>query len=541
MIALLLALTVSSTIVDDLYGRRLLFGEDGRPLVPLGMMQGQQRVVVSAANDGGLVIDVGDVRVEATSVVIELKSSTPGVAKTLQVVETLENQARSEKRKKLEEWKAKGVDVRAYDVGGVYGVKGTVVDNRAVLIAAATLPPTLVDVRPVPIEWMETPPTAVLRVTTSTGTTEGAFVRVRAKNNGVLKVEKVEHSKGYAEHGFEDRLLRDEVIVVPDAKGLLAVVNVVDENDMVAGVLPSEMFATAPLEALKAQAVTARGELFAKIGRRHFTEPYLVCTEQHCQVYRGVTAETARTNEAARATAGELAFKDGHVVDSVYSACCGGHTEPADIVWDRPKKAELVGTRDAPSSRVSTSTTWLKPELAAAFFHGPKHTPRVPEMLDSDDKVRAFLDTPRDGAWCGRSTLNQKGAAWRWEKRFERPALDVAFKDLNVGTVTKIAVEERGPGGRLRALRVDGTAGTGRVLRELPLRKRLGNLRSGLFVIDEERDAEGGLVAVTLHGAGFGHGSGMCQQGAIGMAEAGASYRDILAHYYNGAVVKPVF
>ena len=110
-----------------------------------------------------------------------------------------------------------------------------------------------------------------------------------------------------------------------------------------------------------------------------------------------------------------------------------------------------------------------------------------------------------------------------------------------MGDVNKIVVEERGPGGRLRSLRIEGAKQSARVLRELPVRKRLSNLRSGLFVVDEERDADGTLVAVILRGAGFGHGSGMCQQGAIGLAEAGATYKDILAHYYNGAVVKRVF
>jgi SpoIID/LytB domain protein len=563
VIALALALALSSSIVDDLYGKRLLFDADGRPLVPLGMMQGQQRVVLHARE--GLVIEVGDAHVEVggdVAVTIDAVGGTPAVTRDLLVLETLENAARSQKRARLAAWKARGVDVKAYDVGGVYGVKGTVVDNRAVLIATTALPPAITDVRPVPIEWLDTLPSAQMRVTTPATTLEGPFVRVHARGGGAVLVEKVEHSVGYAEHGFEDRLLRDEVIVAPDKRALLAVVNVVDENDMVAGVLPSEMFATAPLEALKAQAVTARGELFAKIGRRHFADPHLVCSEQHCQVYRGLTAESPRTNEAARVTAGELAFLDGHVVDSVYSACCGGHTEPADVVWVRPPQKELVGRPDAPttmpapasssaatsaSSATSSATSWLRPELAAAFFkrtvHGGKATltPQIAAVLSSDDAVRAFLDKPRDSAWCGRSTLNQKGAAWRWEKRFTRADLDKAFADLGVGRVQKIAVEERGPGGRLRAVRVDGTLGTARVLRELPLRKRLGNLRSGLFVIDEERDKDGALVAVMLHGAGFGHGAGMCQQGAIGMAEAGATYTDILAHYYNGAVVKPVF
>lgn len=548
MIALSLALLLGSSVVDNLYGNRLLFGDDGRPLVPLGMMAGQKRVVVRAA--GGLVIDVGDKHVEVggdAPVVIDITSSKAGVTHTLQVLETLEGDARSGKRAALDAWKARGVDVKAFDVGGTYGVKGTVVDNRAVLIAATTLPTTLTDARPVPIEWLDKLPEAVIRVSGPKDTIEGAFVRVHAKGGGPVLVDKVEHSIGYADHGFDDRLLRDEVVVVPDKDGLLAVVNIVDENDMVAGVLPSEMFATAPLEALKAQAVTARGELFAKIGRRHFTEPYLVCTEQHCQVYKGVSAESARTNEAARATAGELAFKDGHVVDSVYSACCGGHTEPANVVWDRPAKAELVGRPDAPSTSERSTTAWLRPELANAFFTRIVHggvgvdVGVTKDVLAKDDDVRAFLAQPRDSAWCGRSSLNQKGSAWRWEKRFERAELTKAFADLGVGDVNKLVVEERGPGGRLRSLRVEGSLQTSRVLRELPVRKRFGNLRSGLFVIDEERGEDGVLVAVVFKGAGFGHGSGMCQQGAIGMAEAGASYKEILAHYYNGAVVKRVF
>ena len=170
-----------------------------------------------------------------------------------------------------------------------------------------------------------------------------------------------------------------------------------------------------------------------------------------------------------------------------------------------------------------------------------ENVPSIAAILSTEADVRTFLEQPREIAWCGRSSLNQKGSAWRWEKRFDKAQLDQAFADLGVGDVVRISIEERGPGGRLRALQVEGLKGKAQVLRELPVRKRLGNLRSGLFVIDEERDEGGGLVAVTLKGAGFGHGSGMCQQGAIGMAEAGATYKDILRHYYNGAVVKRVF
>lgn len=540
-----MAWSLSTSIIDDLYGNRLLFSADGRPLVPLGMMQGQRRVVVRAAH--GLIVEVNGKDIEVpgdTPIVIDRISGTPAITRDLLVIDTLEGSLRSTKKAQIEQWKKRGVDVRAFEVGGVYGLKGTVVDNRAVLIAATQLSPDLTQLRPVPLEWLDTVPSAVIRVSTPTAIEQSDVVRVRARDGGAVTVEKVERSVGYANHGFEDRLLRNEVIVVPDKRGWLAVVNLVDENDMVAGVLPSEMFASAPLEALKAQAVTARGELFAKIGRRHFADPFLVCSEQHCQVYQGQTAEHPRTNEAARLTAGELAFLNGHVVDSVYSACCGGHTEPADVVWDRPKKAELVGGPDAPTT---TLPTWLHPELAEGFFSQKvvrdriENVPSIAAILSTEADVRTFLEQPREIAWCGRSSLNQKGSAWRWEKRFDKAQLDQAFADLGVGDVVRISIEERGPGGRLRALQVEGLKGKAQVLRELPVRKRLGNLRSGLFVIDEERDEGGGLVAVTLKGAGFGHGSGMCQQGAIGMAEAGATYKDILRHYYNGAVVKRVF
>ncbi len=546
--SLLTSSPVRAGVVDDLYGNRLLFNADGQPLVPLGMMQGQNRVVVRASS--GLMLEVGDRTIDVaadTPVVLERLSGVAGIVRELQVLATLEGPDRPQKKAELTKWHSRGLVVRAVDVGGVYGVKGTVVDNRAVLIVSDQLvPATIEEARPVPLEWLDSAPSVVIKISTPTTTTTAAFVRVRAKNGGSVLVDKVEHSIGYKEHGFEDRLLRDEVLVIADRNGQLAVVNLVDENVMVAGVLPSEMFATAPIEALKAQAVTARGELFAKIGRRHFADPFLVCTEQHCQVYRGQTAEHPRSNDAARQTAGELAFLQGHVVDSVYSACCGGHSEPAEIVWDKPARPELVGRADAPTL-VESKASWLKADVAAGFFVGAvvnnrlTQTPSIPAVLDSDDAVRAFLEQPRDAAWCGRSSFNQKGTAWRWERRFSRADLDAAFADLNVGVVTRIVVEGRGPGGRLRALRIEGTAGTAKIFRELPVRRKLGNLRSGLFVVDEERDAKGALVAVVLRGAGFGHGSGMCQQGAIGMAEAGASYKVILAHAYNGAVVKKVF
>lgn len=551
----LVALAAPAGIVEDLYSHRLLFDGKGQPVVPVGMMQGQSRVTLEA--EGGLVVVVpdakgGEARFEVpprTPLVVEKGEPTGKAAgvEELWVLETLEAEDRGRKRDVAQAWRARGVSVEILDVGGVYGVKGTVVDNRAALVVTPAGDRALFEklerlgARPASIERLRHLPTGEVRV----GAARGAAARVTGADGGPILVRAVEHSIGYAEHGFADRSLRGEVVVVPDKKGSLAVVNLVDEDALVAGVLPSEMFATAPLEALKAQAVTARGELFAKIGRRHFADPHLVCSEQHCQVYKGVSAEHPHATRAAEETRGELAFVDGRLVDSVYSACCGGHTEAADVVWDRPPQSALAGRADAPFADPS-SRPWLRAEVEGSAFaaraaHAAPGAAAVPLDLRSDDAVRGFLALPRESAFCGRSSFNQKGDAWRWQRRFSRAELDAAFADLGVGEVRSLRVEERGPGGRLRALVVEGARKTARVLRELPVRRRLGNLRSGLFVVDEERDAGGRLVGVTLVGAGFGHGAGMCQQGAIGMAEAGFDYRQILRHYYAGAEVRRVF
>ena len=160
----------SSPLVDELFGKRLMFGGSGQPLVPLGMMQGQKRVVLRSG--GGLVVTVDGVTVEVpkdTPVVVDRMAGTAGVVRELQVLETLEGPDRSRRRPAIEAWKKRGLTVAAYDVGGVYGVKGTVVDNRAVLIAHdGPLPAGFEDTRPVPIEWLDSVPRATFRAATPT-------------------------------------------------------------------------------------------------------------------------------------------------------------------------------------------------------------------------------------------------------------------------------------------------------------------------------------------------------------------------------------
>ena len=566
-LALLCAKPARADVIEDLYGNRLLFAKDGKPLVPVRMMERFSHVEMTAR--AGLEVTVGDHKSEVPAggtLVVDRLSGQAAKLDRFTVLDTLERSDRARKKEVVARWRKRGLKVGLVPVGGVYGVKGTVIDNRALLVvsrdknamevaqasgASATPSARLLEL-----------PSVKIRVRGAGGEQIAAgasgFVRVRAKDGGAILLRRVEHSIGYDTHGFEDRELREQILVVPDHFGKLAVVNLVHEAVLVAGILPSEMFASAPMEALKAQAVTARGELFAKIGRRHLTDPYLLCSEQHCQVYKGLTAERPSANKAAEETAGELAFLDGALVDSVYSACCGGHTEPSWAVWETRPKSALQGRVDAPLADPA-SRPWFNPVVASSLFAAPPLHGIAPALvaaqgpipldLRQEERVRAFLKLPREVAYCGRSSFNQRGTAWRWTQRFTVAELNARVAHLGVGAVKRIEIPERGPGGRLRRLRVVGQEKTVEVRKEWPVRRllyRLVNgrrrpLNSGLFVIDEERDRQGRLVAVTLQGAGHGHGSGMCQQGAIGMAEAGATYKEILRHYYGGAQVERVF
>ena len=104
-----------------------------------------------------------------------------------------------------------------------------------------------------------------------------------------------------------------------------------------------------------------------------------------------------------------------------------------------------------------------------------------------------------------------------------------------------MTVTERGASGRARLMQISGDAGAATLRGELAIRRAFGMLNSAMFVVSVERDAKGRPTAWVFNGGGWGHGVGLCQTGAIGRAEAGQSYRQILDHYFNGARVARVY
>lgn len=323
-----------------------------------------------------------------------------------------------------------------------------------------------------------------------------------------VKVFQVEHDVGLPQHGREDREYPGTIRVVIDKAGKLAAVNRVDLESYLEGVVPSEMPSSYPDGALEAQAVAARSMTKVILERGGNGEPYDICSDQYCQVYTGRTRWDERTARAVRATSGYVLKNGEATVPTYFSANCGGHGESVEHVWGGAPHPSLKGRPDAPAGQSTFPVPFTEAGLAA------------------------WLESAAAMDHCGNSA-GVTNPHHRWVVQLGSKGLDgLVNKKHKVGTVTKLTPIQRGASGRLIALEVTGSKKTVVVRKELEIRRLLGGLKSSLFVVKVTRNRSGQPTAWELRGAGFGHGAGMCQNGARGMALIGRPFPEILAQYY---------
>jgi SpoIID/LytB domain protein len=230
-----------------------------------------------------------------------------------------------------------------------------------------------------------------------------------------------------------------------------------------------------------------------------------------------VGREDARFTAAVAATRGELLVReDGSaLVDAVYSAACGGHTEDNDRGWGGTADSALRGRLDADATTAKRLEPFTRIDEA-----------NVAAWLADKGEPRPYCARPRTAA-----------TSWRWKKTID---LAAAAERAGVGALIEVKIIERGVSGRAVKLEISGERGKKELRGELEIRRALGGLKSALFTLESRKD-NGKLVELTASGAGHGHGIGMCQLGAEGMAQTGVGYRDILQHYYGHSRVKRMY
>ena len=517
---------------DLLWSQALAFDGDGMPMIPLGITQGKNRFEVITHQQGTLILGQRKPRMikiaNGSRLIINLRSGRAAKVGHFVIAEqyTIAQRAKAERR--LKYWRALGFSqAQLLPLGVQMALSGTTFDNRSLALAVSR-GRTLQEAEN---QRQELQAKHQLRshIEARLITLPGGEIEVRLGNKKWRASDRVGLSFDQASskaqltilnaHRKEARGYTGQLEIVFDAQAQLAAVALVRAEELVAGTVPAESYATAPIEALKSQAIAARTELFSKLGQRHGADPFLLCDDQDCQVYRGVDARHPQTDKATAQTRGQLLF-DGTattgshlpLAHAQYSAICGGHSEDNDAVWNQPPSALLRGH---PDGRVPAPPT------------------------DDDQALSRWIDNAQAAPWCRVSSLaNRK--MFRWNRTLTGKRLRAAEKKMGIGRLRAIKVKARGVSGRARALVMTGERGTLVLEPELRIRRVLGNLPSSLFTMTIKR-VDKRIRSISFKGRGWGHGVGMCQMGAIGMAEAGYDNKSILEHYYPGSTIQTVY
>ncbi|NJK42011.1 MAG: SpoIID/LytB domain-containing protein [Acaryochloridaceae cyanobacterium SU_2_1] len=269
-----------------------------------------------------------------------------------------------------------------------------------------------------------------------------------------------------------DRWYRGQVRLVTTQTGITAI-NEVNLEDYLASVVGKEMYTSWPLESLKAQAVAARS--FALFRRnRQKTPLYDLVNTTKDQVYGGIDGEAESTRTAVKATAGQVMTYQGAVIEALFHANSGGHTEDSEQVYSS----------------------------VIPYLRG------VPDF-------------------------DQEAPNFEWSTTFT--AAQLKSRIPGIGNIRSITVQGRTAYQRVKTVKIVGDSGS-KVLSGRELRQAL-DLKSTLFSIVPQGNPSQ-ATAFAIQGRGHGHGLGMSQWGALALAKQGKNYQQILQHFYRNVAIQ---
>lgn len=339
--------------------------------------------------------------------------------------------------------------------------------------------------------------------------------------------------------------------------GNITVCNVVSMQDYVKGVLPYEMSASWPQEALRAQAMCARTYAYAGMNK-HGT--FDLCNSTHCQVYRGTNSASSNSDRAVESTNGMYILYEGKPISAVYHSSNGGATEDSENVWSG-KNAYLRGVRD-PYEDLDAAThgRWSEEytgeeiqtilnskgyEIGKVVDVRPTYT-AMGNMLSmtfvdasgktvvvSKANTRSILNSDALGkhTYSQRFTIAKKGsmiipnpsapsAGGTLFVNFETYALPLTNQVAVIGSNGRIQTLVNGV--KVAVLSADGTS-------TYPV----GSGGATTTVTPSTGNAN----AFVVSGTGWGHNVGMSQNGAKGMANQGYTGEEIIHFYYTDVTI----
>lgn len=351
----------------------------------------------------------------------------------------------------------------------------------------------------------------------------------------------------------EDQRFRGALNLIVDNEGILFI-NQVDAEEYLTSVISSEMSATASKELLKAHAVISRSWLLAQVEKNAYLaqsknkyqsyyrdneqlirwydrEDHIhfdVCADDHCQRYQGITrASLPIVEEVVRETRGEVLTDGESICDARFSKCCGGVTEQFEHCWEPIPHSYLIAVGDNAENELPNLTNeeeadkWIRTSPNAFCNTADKNI--LSQILNNYDQETTDF--------------------YRWQITYTQKELsDLLHRKtgMTFGDILDLIPLQRGTSGRIEKLKIVGSRHTFTIGKELEIRRSLSetHLYSSAFVVDKEELQYDVPQRFTFYGAGWGHGVGLCQIGAAVMSTQGYDYKQILSHYFKGAVIE---
>jgi SpoIID/LytB domain protein len=381
-------------------------------------------------------------------------------------------------------------------------------------------------------------------------------IRLTAPADSTFELFQVTIGNRFHWERMEDQTFLGNLILWPRQDGTIAAINEIPLEDYLKSVISSEMNASAPMEFLKVHAILSRSWLLAALERKKKTkETFLsarqiteeegevvrwydredhdlfdVCADDHCQRYQGTRKIlSAQAQEAVQETSGRVITYRDEICDARYSKACGGLTEDFATAWEDKRVPYLTSIADAPVPHLPIRT---EEEAARWILSAPEAYCQAKDEGLLEKILPAF----------DRETKS----FFRWTVEYSRQELEEILREksgFDFGDLQEIVPLRRGPSGRICRLKIVGSKKSMVVGKELEIRRWLSrsHLYSSAFLVRVKQDPRGKAELFTFHGAGWGHGVGLCQIGAAVMAARGFSADEILKHYFRGAEIRKIY
>jgi len=381
-------------------------------------------------------------------------------------------------------------------------------------------------------------------------------IRLTAGNNSTFTLLRVTIGISFHWERAEDQTFQGNLVFKARGDGTIAAINEIPLENYLKSVISSEMNGNAPAEFLNAHAITSRSWLLASLNRKKKAKEvpesgemeasredevvrwyeqedhdlYDVCADDHCQRYQGITKIVSHgAGEAVQQTSGQVITYGDEICDARYYKACGGITEDFKTAWENRKIPYLGSISDAP-----------------VFYH---------PILTEEEAKRWIFSEP--DAYCNTKDKDiletilpdfdrETHDFFRWKADYSREELEGILREksgFDFGTLKEIEPLQRGPSGRIFRLKIIGSKRNMVVGKELEIRRWLSrtHLYSSAFIVKAEYDAHGGIERFVFHGAGWGHGVGLCQIGAAVMAGKGFRAEEILKHYFPDTEIQRIY